>query len=113
LGTFKFKKNGHAFRERKFRWRCGPEKTRLLRQALNGPGESGRGSDSRARVTSVPGTEYSVRLPGNTFEVFEQELERSEEEESQYCVTKVYLSWKSRRRHCASILQPPKRSCEV
>lgn len=92
LGTFKFKKNGHAL-EKEVSLVLRPEKMRLLRQRSTAQENLVEGQIQELCYLGSR-TEYSVRLPGNTFKVFEQELERSKKK-SLNIGDKVYLSWKT------------------
>lgn len=92
MGQFKFRKNGHAL-EKQVSLVLRPEKMRLLRQRSNVQENLVEGQVQDLCYLGSR-TEYTVRLNGNTFKVFEQEQERSKKRNLNVG-DKVYLSWKT------------------
>ncbi len=92
VGSFRIRKNGSA-PEKQISIILRPEKMRLLRQRSNTQENLLEGQIQDLCYLGSR-TEYSIRLKGNTFKVFEQELERSKKK-SLNIGDKVYLSWKA------------------
>jgi spermidine/putrescine transport system ATP-binding protein len=92
LGTFRFKKNGHAL-EKQVSMVLRPEKMRLLRQRSNVQENLVEGQIQELCYLGSR-TEYAIRSQGALFKVFEQEQERSKKK-SLNIGDKVYLSWKT------------------
>ncbi len=92
LGNFRIRKNAAAS-EKLISVILRPEKMRLLRQRSTSQENQMEGQIQDLCYLGSR-TEYSVRLNGNTFKVFEQELERSKKK-SLSVGDKVYLSWKA------------------
>lgn len=92
LGTFRFRKNGHAL-EKSVALVLRPEKMRLLRQRSNAQENLVEGQIQELCYLGSR-TEYAIRSNNSTFKVFEQEQERSKKK-SLNIGDKVYLSWKT------------------
>lgn len=92
LGTFRVRKNGHPV-DKTASLILRPEKMRLLRQrsAVQENLLEGQIQDLSYLGSR---TEYTVKLEGASFKVFEQELERSKKK-SLNIGDRVYLTWKT------------------